>query len=177
MTPGKRSTGPSAASLWTRAALLLTVLVTAALVQDRDAAKPLLWKLRRAFPHIRLAWAGGGGGGKFVAWAKTAIRLTLEIVRMPDDLHTFNVLRRRWVAERTLWWITATAGPSATVNDLAARRESCVYWSMIAVMARCVARQQSAAVQECFARLNIGTVIGLVMVMEARTVTRSAPLR
>ena len=106
MTPGKRSTGPSAASLWTRAALLLTVLVTAALVQDRDAAKPLLWKLRRAFPHIRLAWAGGGGGGKFVAWAKTAIRLTLEIVRMPDDLHTFNVLRRRWVAERTLWWIT-----------------------------------------------------------------------
>jgi transposase len=30
--------------------LLLTVLVTAASVQDRDAAKPLLWNLRRAFP-------------------------------------------------------------------------------------------------------------------------------
>ena len=29
--------------------LLLTVLVTAASVQDGDAAKPLLWNLRRAF--------------------------------------------------------------------------------------------------------------------------------
>ena len=42
--------------------LLLTVLVTAASVQDRDAAKPLLWNLRYAFPQIRLAWADGGYG-------------------------------------------------------------------------------------------------------------------
>ena len=44
--------------------LLLTVLVTAASVQDRDAAKPLLWNLRRAFPSIKLAWADGGYAGK-----------------------------------------------------------------------------------------------------------------
>jgi hypothetical protein len=31
--------------------LLLTVLVTAAGVQDRDAARPLLWNLRKAFPQ------------------------------------------------------------------------------------------------------------------------------
>ena len=31
--------------------LLLTVLVTAASVQDREAAKPLLWNLRKAFPR------------------------------------------------------------------------------------------------------------------------------
>ena len=31
--------------------LLLTVLITAAGVQDRDGAKPLLWNLRRAFPR------------------------------------------------------------------------------------------------------------------------------
>ena len=35
----------------------LTVLVTAASVQDRDAARPLLWNLRRAFPSVRLTWA------------------------------------------------------------------------------------------------------------------------
>jgi transposase len=35
--------------------LLLTVLVTAASVQDRDAAKPLLWNLRKAFPQVKLA--------------------------------------------------------------------------------------------------------------------------
>ena len=72
--------------------LLLTVLVTAAGRQDRDAAKPLLWNLRKAFPAIRLAWADGIYAGKLVTWAKTALKLTVEIVRRPDDLHTFQVL-------------------------------------------------------------------------------------
>ena len=36
--------------------MLLTVLVTATSVQDRDAARPLLWNLRQAFPKIKLAW-------------------------------------------------------------------------------------------------------------------------
>jgi putative transposase len=44
--------------------LLLTVLVTAASVQDRDATRPLLWNLRKAFPQVKLAWADGGYVGK-----------------------------------------------------------------------------------------------------------------
>ena len=70
--------------------------------QDRDTAKPLLWNLRKAFPAIRLTWADGIYAGKLVTWAKTALRLTLQIVRRPGDLHTFQVLPRRWVVERTL---------------------------------------------------------------------------
>ena len=54
--------------------LLLTVLVTAASVQDRDAARPLLWNLRKAFPTIKLAWADGGYAGKLVTWAKTRLK-------------------------------------------------------------------------------------------------------
>src|SRR6185312_8592254 len=74
--------------------LLLAVLVTAASVQDRDAARPLLWNLRRAFPSVKLAWADGGYAGKLVTWAASKLKpkLTLEIVRRPDDLHTFQVL-------------------------------------------------------------------------------------
>jgi hypothetical protein len=30
------------------------------------------------------------------------LKLTLEIVRRPDGLHTFKVLPRGWVVERTL---------------------------------------------------------------------------
>jgi transposase len=75
--------------------LLLTLLVTAASVQDRDAAKPLLWNLRKAFPSVKLAWADGGYAGKLVTWTKTALKLTVEIVRRPADLHTFQVLARR----------------------------------------------------------------------------------
>ena len=72
--------------------LLLTVLVTAAGVQDRDAAKPLLWNLKKAFPKIKLAWADGGYAGKLVTWSKTALKLTLQIVKRPDDLHSFKGL-------------------------------------------------------------------------------------
>ena len=82
------------------------MLVTAHSVQDRDAAKPLLWNLRKAFPSIKLTWADRGYAGKLVTWATTALKLTVQIVKRPDDLHTFKVLPRRWVVERTLAWIT-----------------------------------------------------------------------
>jgi len=121
--------------------LLLTVLVTAASVQDRDAAKPLLWNLRRAFPSVRLAWADGGYAGKLVTWAATALQLTLEIVRRPDDLHAFKVLPRRWVVERTLSWITRHRRTVRDYERLAARHETYVYWAMIIVMTRRLARQ------------------------------------
>jgi transposase len=96
--------------------LLLTILITAASVQDRDAAKPLLWNLRKAFPGVKLAWADGGYAGKLVTWAKTTPKLTLQIVKRPDDLHTFQVLPRRWVVERTSPGSPATGGPSETTN-------------------------------------------------------------
>jgi transposase len=127
--------------------LLLTVLVTAASVQDRDAARPLLWNLRKAFPSVKLAWADGGYAGKLVTWARTRLKpkLTLEIVRRPDDLHTFQVLPRRWVVERTLSWITRHRRTVRDYERLPAHHETYVYWAMIIVMTRRLARQQTAA--------------------------------
>jgi transposase len=126
--------------------LLLTVLVTAS-VQDRDAARPLLWNLRRAFPSVRLAWADGGYAGKLVTWARTRLKpkLTLEIVRRPDDLHTFQVLPRRWVVERTLSWITRHRRTVRDYERLPAHHETYVYWAMIIVMTRRLARQPATA--------------------------------
>ena len=120
--------------------LLLTVLITAASVQDRDAAKPLLWNLRRAFPTVKLAWADGGYAGKLVTWAKKRLRLTLQIVKRPDDLHTFQVLPHRWVVERTLAWITRHRRTIRDYERLPDRHETYVYWSMIMVMTRRLAR-------------------------------------
>ena len=125
--------------------LLLTVLVTAASVQDRDAANPLLWNLRRAVPSIKLTWAGGGYAGKPVTWAQTWLRLTLQIVKRPDDLHTFKVLPRRWVVEKTLSWITRHRRTVRDYERLAAHHETYLYWSMIIVMTRRLARQPAAA--------------------------------
>ena len=122
--------------------LLLAVVVTAASVQDRDAAKPLLWNLRRAFPSITLAWADGGYAGKLVTWAATRLKLTLTIVRRPDDLHTFQVLPRRWVVERTLAWITAYRRCARDYERLASHHEAMVTWAMITIMTRRLTRTQ-----------------------------------
>jgi transposase len=86
--------------------LLLTVLVTAASVQDRDAARPLLWDLRRAFASVKLAWADGGYAGKLVTWATGKLRpkLTLRIVRRPDDLQTFQGQEDQDCGRNLTWW-------------------------------------------------------------------------
>jgi putative transposase len=124
--------------------LLLTVLVTAASVQDRDAAKPLLWNLKKAFPKIKLAWADGGYAGKLVTWSMTALKLTLQIVKRPDDLHSFKVLPRRWVVERTLAWITRCRRTVRDYERLPAHHETYVYWAMIIIMTRRLARKSAS---------------------------------
>ena len=123
------------------------MLVTAASVQDRDAARPLLWNLRKAFPQVKLAWADGGYAGKLVTWARTKLKpkLTLQIVRRPGDLHTFQVLPRRWVVERTLAWITRCRRAVRDHERTAGHHETIVYWSMIIFMTRRLARQPTAA--------------------------------
>ena len=114
--------------------LLLDVVITAASVQDRDAARPLLWNLHRACPRVRLAWADAGyHASRLTAWA-TALRITLQIVRRPDDLHTFAVLPRRWVVERTFAWISKHRRTVRDYERLPASHEAMVLWAMIALM-------------------------------------------
>jgi putative transposase len=98
------------------AGLLLAVVVTAASTQDRDGAKPLLWNLRRAFPGVKLTWADGGYAGKLVTWAKTGLALTLEIIRRPDDLHTFQVLPAAGSSSAPSPGSLRTAPASVTTN-------------------------------------------------------------
>src|SRR6266496_4145196 len=52
-----------------------------------------------------LIWADGGYAGQFVTWAKRLLKVTVEIVRKPTGIRTFQVLPRRWVVERTFAWI------------------------------------------------------------------------
>jgi transposase len=92
--------------------LLLAVLVTAAGVQDRDAARPLLWAVHACFPGIRLVWADSGYAGKLVGWAAEQLRLTVQIVAKLAGQTTFVVLHRRWAVERTFSWINRIWSPN-----------------------------------------------------------------
>jgi transposase len=120
--------------------LLPAVVITAASVQDRDAARPLLWNLVRGCRHIRLIWADSGyQAARLLAWA-TRLHLALQIVRRPDGLHTFQVLPRRWVVERTFAWISKHRRTVRDYERLPASHEAMVTWAMIALMARRLAQ-------------------------------------
>jgi transposase len=122
---------------------LLTVLVTAASVQDRDAARHLLWALLATFRAISLVWADGGYAGKLVTWAKATLKLTVRIVKRSDAAKGFVVLPRRWVVERTLAWITRCRRTVRDYERLPEHHQAMVYWSMIIIMTRRLARQQT----------------------------------
>ena len=119
--------------------LLLAIVVTAASVQDRDGARPLLWNLRRACTKVMLAWADTGyNAGKLATWA-TRLKITLEIVARRSQ-HTFEVLPRRWVVERTFAWISKHRRTVRDYEHLPASHEAMILWAMIALMTRRLAQ-------------------------------------
>ncbi len=120
--------------------LLLEVLVTPASTQDRAAAAPLLFNLKRARRRVRRAWADSGYTGKLVPWAAKWLKLDVEIVKRPAGSHTFEVLPRRWVVERTLAWITSSRRCARDYERLPAHHEAAVYWAMITLMTRRLTR-------------------------------------
>jgi transposase len=113
--------------------LVLAVVVTAASVQDRDGARPLLWNLRRACTKVLLAWADTGyNAGKLASWA-TGLKITIQIVARRSQ-HTFEVLPRRWVVERTFAWISKHRRTVRDYEHLPASHEAMILWAMIALM-------------------------------------------
>jgi putative transposase len=114
--------------------MLLAVVITAASVQDRDGARPLLWNLRRACRRVQLVWADAGYAGKLAAWA-AVLRMNLQIVRKRDP-HAFEILPRRWVVERTFAWISKHRRTVRDYEQLPASHEAMILWAMIALMTR-----------------------------------------
>jgi transposase len=117
--------------------LVLDVVITAASVQDRQGARPLLWNTRRACPRIRLIWADAGctsTAGKLASWAGT-LKMTLCIVARRDR-HTFEVLPHRWVVERTFAWISKHRRTVRDYEHLPASHEAMILWAMTALMTR-----------------------------------------
>ncbi|MFJ2782283.1 MULTISPECIES: IS5 family transposase [unclassified Kitasatospora] len=123
--------------------LLLAVMVTAANVTDRDAAMPLLERVRARCRRIVLVWADGGYAGRLVGWAKQQLGLALEIVKRSDDASGFVVLPRRWVVERALSWLMRSRRLVRDCERLSAVHERMVLWSMTMLMSRRLARRRA----------------------------------
>ena len=138
---GKKVNGRKRHVLVDTLGLMLLVLVLPANIQDRDAARHLLetffgQKPRRGLKHI---WADGGYAGALVAWALKLWRCTVEIVKR-TDAHTFRVLPRRWVVERTFGWLGRYRRLTRDYERQAQTGETMIYLAMIRLMLARLAR-------------------------------------
>jgi putative transposase len=132
--------------------LLLAVCVHAADVQDRAGARLLAETVTpNAFPALHHVWADQGYTGPLAAWLREARGWRVEVVRHParqlwrygyeeKPAHTFRVLPRRWVVERTFAWLGQSRRLSKDYERLPATSEAMVYGAMSRLMLRRLAR-------------------------------------
>ena len=117
--------------------LILGVKVTPASVQDRDGAVLLLASLYLLFGRLQIIWADGGYAGALVAWVKGLRpfgKLHLDIVRRSDDAKGFQLVKKRWIVERTFSWLYKSRRLSRDYEQRPDHSESHIYLCMSRLM-------------------------------------------
>jgi len=135
-TPGKKIAGRKRHILVDTMGLLLTAVVHAADVQDRDGARLVLKRAKAEFPSLQLIWADGGYAGALIDWVKTACGWVLQTVLRPAGVKGFVLLPRRWVVERTFAWLSRYRRLGKDYEYLTAVSETMILVAMIHIMAR-----------------------------------------
>jgi transposase len=122
---------------------LLALVVTAASVSDKAGAKLLLIKLFDAFSTLKIMWADSGYDSKpLAAFAKAAAAITLQVVQRTAP-HCFQVVRRRWVIERTFGWLMRYRRLARDYERRTDHAEAMIYWATVIIMTRRLARYET----------------------------------
>jgi putative transposase len=123
--------------------LLLSVVVTAAHLQDRDGATSLLDVLRHQFSRLRVLWADQAYAGELIAWVwelRPWRKVRLEIVKRPEGTKGFRLLPKRWIVERTFAWLGRYRRLSKDYEYVTQTSETMIRVAMIHLMVRRLAR-------------------------------------
>ena len=122
---------------------LLALVVTAASVSDKAGAKLLLIKLFDLFSTLKIMWADSGyDGAPLARYAKAVAAITVEVVKRTSP-HSFQVVRRRWVVERTFGWLMRWRRLVRDYERRTENHEAMVYWATIFIMTRRLARYET----------------------------------
>jgi putative transposase len=123
--------------------MILGLCVTSAAVQDRDGAATLLSNVYLLFHRLQVIWADGGYSGALVDWVKGLRpygKLRLEIVKRSDDAKGFQLVRKRWIVERTFSWLYKCRRLARDYERRTDHSESQIYVSMSRLMLKRLVR-------------------------------------
>ena len=101
---GKRIKGIKRHIIVDTLGMLLAVVIQAASVQDRDGAMEVVGKLLTSWNSIIKIFADNGYRGALIEKVKIKFKIVFEVIKR-TELHTFKVLPKRWIVERTFAWI------------------------------------------------------------------------
>jgi putative transposase len=139
---GKKVKGRKIHALVDTLGLPIRLVVHSAAVQDRDGAALLLDKVRRRFPWLECVFADGGYDAQQTYEAAAASHpLRLEVVRRNPHAVGFEVIKRRWVVERTFSWFGRNRRLAKDYENLAATVLSFVTLATIQFGIRRLARK------------------------------------
>lgn len=113
--------------------LVLAVVVQSASVQDRDGAADVVNKMLGSWKKIIKIFADGGYRGQLIKTIKTTFKIELEIVKR-NELHTFKILPKRWIVERTFAWIDTNRRNSKNYERFNNTSVAMVHLSAIRIM-------------------------------------------
>jgi putative transposase len=132
---GKKVTGRKRHLVVDTLGLVLAVLVTAAHIDDRVAAKQLFTTMMTAsWQRLKLIWADGNYTGELLAWVKQSCTWLLEIVHKPSGQKGFSVLPKRWIVERTFAWLNRHRRLSKDYERLPETSQAFIHIAMIRLM-------------------------------------------
>ena len=118
-------------------------MVTAASVSDKAGAKLLIIRLFNAFSTLQIMWADSGyDGAPLARYAQAAAAITVEVVKRTAP-HSFQVLRRRWVIERTFGWLMRYRRLARDYERRTENAEAMIYWATVIIMTRRLARYET----------------------------------
>jgi putative transposase len=130
---GKKTKGIKRHIIVDTLGLVLAVVIQSASVQDRDGAEDVISKLLESWKKVIKIFADGGYRGQLIKTIKTKFKIELEIIKR-DELHTFKVLPKRWIVERTFAWIDTNRRNSKNYERLNNTSAAMVYLSSIRIM-------------------------------------------
>ena len=100
--------------------LPIRLVVHSAGIQDRDGAALLFDKVKRRFPWLECIFADTGYNAQQSYEAAGANAFRLEIVRRNPNALGFEVIKKRWVVERTFSWFGRNRRLAKDFENLAA---------------------------------------------------------
>jgi putative transposase len=139
---GKKLAGRKRHSLVDTQGFLLSVVVHAANIADRQGGRQVLQAMGGAFPRLQRIWADQGYTGSLIPWIAHEHGVRLEVVYptfrqlrryAPDlaadlgDAPGFHVVPKRWILERTFSWIGRQRRMSKDYERQAGSAEAFIY--------------------------------------------------